>query len=664
MGVLFVYILKAAVCLAIFYLFYRLLLSRETFHRFNRIAVLSILVISLLIPFCEVKVTEQNEVHQTVLSLEQLLLLADMMEEVPVLETQSEKTLWVHVILYIYLVGILFFTCRNLYSLIRLGFLLKSGKREKLENGIILVIHDKNDLSPFSWMRYVVISRKDLEENGKEILIHELAHIRKRHSIDLLIADVCIFFQWFNPAAWLLKQELQNIHEYEADETVIKEGIDAKQYQLLLIKKAVGTRLYSMANSFNHSKLKKRITMMLKEKSSPWARLKYLYVLPLAAIAVSAFARPEISNELNEISKVKVNDLTAIVEANEVENRITQSVQPKNDTTEWYVESAEEVQQSRRNQEPDVIHSSLNVKIRSVNTEKEEGEKERLNALSYEDETNSIVLAMVVPKDKQEGEMTVSAETMSFSFSAAQDSAKVPSPNISFNKEPLFFINGKEVDYSIMSALDPNSIESIDVLKDETSTRIYGERGKNGVVNITLKSAKDKPNITIDPLSKGNFIEGTKSHIEGKPIVLLDGKEVDAIDSIDPLMIKSVNVLKDITGANEEEIKLFMQYGEKAKDGFILIKSKKPDDNTGIQLLGVQRTKGILVDGLVTDESGKPIVGAIVQVSGTTVGTVTNMDGKFQIMAANNATLTVSYIDMESSTVKVAPNVTVKLKAE
>ena len=134
--------------------------------------------------------------------------------------------------------------------------LICSGRREKQERGITLVVHDRA-VAPFSWMKYIVISRKDLEENGREILIHETAHIRNRHSIDLLIADVCIFFQWFNPGAWLLKQELQNIHEYEADETVINEGVNAKEYQLLLIKKAVGTRLYSMANSFNHSKLKK-----------------------------------------------------------------------------------------------------------------------------------------------------------------------------------------------------------------------------------------------------------------------------------------------------------------------------------------------------------------------------------------------------------------------
>ena len=213
----------------------------------------------------------------------------------------------------------MFFLIRTVWSLFRMLHLIRDSRIVSRENGITIIAHRKN-IAPFSWMKFVLISETDLLENGTEILVHEVAHIRKRHSIDLLVADICIFFQWFNPASWLLKQELQNIHEYETDECVINQGIDAKKYQLLLIKKAVGTRLYSMANSFNHSSLKKRITMMLKEKSSPWARLKYLYVLPLAAIAITAFARPEVSTELDEISAVKVNDLTAIVKAEEVKS--------------------------------------------------------------------------------------------------------------------------------------------------------------------------------------------------------------------------------------------------------------------------------------------------------------------------------------------------------
>ena len=327
MGIFFVYILKSSVCLVVFYLFYRLLLSRETFHRFNRVALLSILLLSCLLPLVEVTVEEQTEVHQTMMTLEQWLMLADMMNTADATDLQVEEVTvtWIQVALLVYLAGILLFALRNGYSLLKLGGLLKFGRKENLSKYIdegekvTLIVHDR-DIAPFSWMKYIVISKKDLDENGREILIHELAHIQNRHSWDLLVADICIFFQWFNPASWLLKQELQNIHEYEADETVIEKGVDAKQYQLLLIKKAVGTRLYSMANSFNHSSLKKRITMMLKEKSSPWARLKYLYVLPLAAIAITAFARSEVSTELDEISAVKVNDLTAIVKAEEVKS--------------------------------------------------------------------------------------------------------------------------------------------------------------------------------------------------------------------------------------------------------------------------------------------------------------------------------------------------------
>ena len=318
MGAFFVYILKSSVCLAVFYLFYRLLLSKETFHRFNRFALLGILLLSCMVPFMKMTVKEPTEMHQQFLTLEEFLSTVSPVEEVGNAMLVPDFT-WREMLLLVYLSGMVFFFIRTLWALFRMLHLIRDSRIVSRENGITIIAHQKN-IAPFSWMKFVVLSETDLLENGAEILTHEVAHIRKHHSVDLLVADICIFFQWFNPASWLLKQELQNIHEYEADACVINQGIDAKRYQLLLIKKAVGTRLYSMANSFNHSSLKKRITMMLKEKSSPWARLKYLYVLPLAAIAITAFARPEVSTELDEISAVKVNDLTAIVKAEEVKS--------------------------------------------------------------------------------------------------------------------------------------------------------------------------------------------------------------------------------------------------------------------------------------------------------------------------------------------------------
>ena len=318
MGLFLVYIIKSAFCLALFYLFYRLLLSRETFHRFNRFALLSLLLLSCLIPLCEITLGQPAVMENPLLTMEDLLLMA---EPVTVVKTAGEEAThfpWREGILLLYVIGIIFFFIRNIWSLACMLRLMMKGYSYK-EEGITIIVH-RRKIAPFSWMKFIVISEDDLKENGTEILTHEKAHVKNLHSWDLLVAEICILFQWFNPAAWLLKQELQTIHEYEADESVIKQGIDAKKYQLLLIKKAVGARLYSIANSFNHSSLKKRITMMLKEKSSVWAKLKYLYVLPLAAVTVAAFARPEVSNELEEISAVKVSDLTEMVKTGEVKN--------------------------------------------------------------------------------------------------------------------------------------------------------------------------------------------------------------------------------------------------------------------------------------------------------------------------------------------------------
>ena len=317
MGTFLVYILKSAVCLVAFYLFYKVLLSRETFYRFNRFALLSLMAFSAVLPL--VQITLKSEVGQTIVSVE------DWLVEVVSVEEAAPVLTWPQALVLIYLIGVLFFVLRQAYSVVRLLQLLRKGKRVDAglylsdAEGIHLIAVDER-LAPFSWMNYIVVSENDLHEDVREILLHECAHIRHRHSWDLLVAEVCIFLQWFNPAAWLLKQELQTIHEYEADDCVLREGIDARHYQLLLIKKAVGTRLYSMANNLNHSNLKKRITMMMKRKSNPWARLKYAYVLPLAAIAVAAFARPEVQNASSEISAVKVNDLVGNLVTNLEEN--------------------------------------------------------------------------------------------------------------------------------------------------------------------------------------------------------------------------------------------------------------------------------------------------------------------------------------------------------
>ena len=692
MGILFVYILKSSFCLAVFYLFYRLLLSRETFHRFNRIALLGILLLSCLLPFVEVSVRRPVEMYQTMMTWEQWLLLTDLVgTETHAVQVQENVLTWIQGLLLVYLFGILFFMLRNIYSLFGLWVLLKSGRREKVSDYVVtvvkavLIVHER-DISPFSWMRYIVISQKDLHENGREILTHELAHIRNRHSWDLFAADICIFFQWFNPAAWLLKQELQNIHEYEADETVINEGVDARQYQLLLIKKAVGTRLYSMANSFNHSKLKKRITMMLKEKSSPWARLKYLYVLPVAAIAVTAFARPEVSNKVEEISSVKVNDLAAIVET-----KMTESVGDTMKPADVKYVPTEVRKQLKGTPVFEVVEempefpgggmsalmSYLKDNMRYPASAKEKGTQGRVTVQFVVDKDGSIKepkLLRSVDKDmdaealrlisnmpkwkpgRQKGQPVAVKYTVPVMFSLDDDKLeKTSSANgitvegyAGNGKEPLYIVDGKEVTPSVMSALDPNKIERVTVLKDKSATELYGEKGKNGVLLITLKQGTPGIVIRRDKEVTENAKVQHNGSLDLTKTIYIDGEKVD-------LGTKTIDDL--IPAENIESIEVKKEAGGKGEI-YIATKKTKAVEKTSVQ-------GNMKVEGKVVDEQGEPIIGAAVLIEGTTTGSVTDVNGNFVLsVPSKDAVLVASYIGMATGKVKARPKLTITLKNE
>ena len=594
MGTFLVYILKSAACLAVFYLFYKLLMSRDTFHRFNRFALLGLLVLSSLLPLVEASVNSPAAVQETMLTLEQLLLLADIQPEGESMAaaTPSATVLWLRAALLVYLTGIVFFIIRNLCSLARLGRLIRQGKREALdsylpdrkEKNVRLVVHD-HDIAPFSWMHWIVIARKDLEENGREILIHELAHIRNRHSWDLLLADLCIFVQWFNPAAWLQKQELQNIHEYEADETVLREGVNARNYQMLLIKKAVGTRLYSMANSFNHSSLKKRITMMLKEKSNPWARAKYLYILPLAALAVTAFARPEVSAVADEISAVKV-----------IAPAVHDSIQPN-------VQPAVAAPSSALDQMPEfpggmeALNTYLRNNIRYPQEAQKAGIQGRVIIQFIVSKDGSITDAEVVesvdpqldaeglrliknmPRWKpgmRKGQAIRVKQTLPIRFAFTKTSDKPENSNSiflkngSYNsslKDVILLVNGQEVSPEIFRAIDPQRIQSVTVLKDQASLAKYTtDKSKTGIIQVKLKKEEQASDINIPTI---RFDSQTS-----KALVIIDGKAADAtaVQTLSPSQIKSIKVLK-----GQQAVDLF---GEAAKNGAICVSTRSAESET------------------------------------------------------------------------------------
>lgn len=313
MGTFFAYILKSALYVTAYYLFYRLLLSRDTFHRFNRWALLGMLTLSIALPLLQfsAQVAQPSAQGDVTVGLPTAaMVLAD-----------DTATPW-HIqllqwVLLIYVVGMVCFALRAAVCYISLARVLSKGERTRLNrygieghDDVCLIVH-REQMSPFSWMHYMVVSEQDMQFNGPAIVAHELGHIRHRHTLDLLFTEVCTILQWFNPAIWLMRRELQTIHEYQADEAALDSGLDARQYQLLLIAKATGARLQSITCSLHQSSIKKRITMMLKKKSNPWAKAKWLFAIPVAITGIALFTTPEATAVSKQVSDCKVSEFFA-----------------------------------------------------------------------------------------------------------------------------------------------------------------------------------------------------------------------------------------------------------------------------------------------------------------------------------------------------------------
>lgn len=284
MEALLTYTWRVAACLAVAWLFFRLLLGRETFCHLNRLVVLALLVLSFLLPLCVITVRREVPIPYEV------WVHATEVRSAAAPVSAAAPFPWAALLGGLYLAGVLAAACRMAWSLAAVVRVIRHGRRERLADGVVLV-RSPQPVTPFSWGRYVVLAETEPAEEVATILLHERAHVRLHHTWDLLFADLAGCLQWFNPAVWLLRRELCAIHEYEADRAVLEAGTDARAYQLLLVRRAVGTQAFVAANNFNHSKLQNRIAMMLKKRSSRWAAARALLILPLTAVALGAFAR-------------------------------------------------------------------------------------------------------------------------------------------------------------------------------------------------------------------------------------------------------------------------------------------------------------------------------------------------------------------------------------
>ena len=283
MGEFLVWLLVSSLTMLVLYGVYAVLLSRLRQPAFNRAVLLTIYALSFLsLPL--------YGLFDRPTSAGEPIRVAGVYSA-PVSDLLMMKT-WLHIIFWIYVAGVAVMLIRRIYGQLAMMNIIVKGEHIR-KSGYTLVIDNASTVSPFSWRKYIVMSRKDLDSDADIIIVHELSHLKSLHWIDLIIADFALIIQWFNPVAWMMRDELKDIHEFQADANVISSGYDLKSYQLMLIGKVVGQKIYYVGNNLNHGKLKRRVSMMISRPAGLLTRLRAVLLIPaFFALAVCANSQP------------------------------------------------------------------------------------------------------------------------------------------------------------------------------------------------------------------------------------------------------------------------------------------------------------------------------------------------------------------------------------
>ncbi len=300
MGALFAYSIGVSIPLILMWSIYKTLLAHITFHRFNRMILLSIYVIALfVIPFLQIIPFLAPDDADAIISVKNITATIASEQHV---STEATRFSILTFLLDIYIIGAIAILLKLIIAILRTTLLIKNSNHVKHDKYNIIV-HNRSGIVPFSWCRWIFMNQTDYNEHFKLIVAHESAHLSRKHWIDLMIAEIVIIINWFNPIAWLMRSALQDIHEYEADDSVLQEvNVRTKEYQLFLIKKTVGTRFAAIANSLNHSSLKKRITMMNLKKSQSKVRMRALALVPATALALIFVNNSAIASTLSSVA--------------------------------------------------------------------------------------------------------------------------------------------------------------------------------------------------------------------------------------------------------------------------------------------------------------------------------------------------------------------------
>ena len=585
---------KAAIALAVFYMFYRLLLSKETFHRFNRIVLLGTAAISFVLPLCVITLKEVVVVPALTGSSE--TFVGEVAETVAMVPEVSEPV-WPVVLCAVFAIGALAVLAHVAVSVIGIRRMIRSGSRQALESGETLIITE-TDTAPFSWMKYIVISREDYESGYSQILTHEKAHIALRHSWDILFVDMITALQWFNPAIWMLKADLRALHEFEADDAVLRSGANIKEYQYLLIRKAVSKSGYSVANSFNHSTLKARITMMLNKKSSRMSAWKALYVIPLVGISLVATAETKVDYRYEDQQPEAVTDT---LEGKDSKNSLPE---PESEFTKKNLREGRFIVDKENNTFTlhyfDADCKELQVKYTGLDLNKNiymhNGAvvtQDMMMKAAKDDSDAVIIVAYLKGENRVSAAITKTGPYITGTINTIeqQDGFTLKSSihlRTADNKEAdvdmndlVIVVNGERMPEGFdVNTIDPKTITSMEVLKTEKALEEYNT--DKGVIVITTDPSKanDKkpvPDIYIDG-KKATSEEvaalpaNPKGYIEPDGTVQLITEEKSA-EKKEPVPFQHLGQQPTFNGGNANEFSKWvaanMKYPEKCRQSKI-----------------------------------------------------------------------------------------------
>lgn len=513
------YIGKSALAAGAFYLVYLLLFQNQKQFKFNRIYLTVSLALSFIIPlitFTKIQFVEPISTS-TFDNSSFLTYLAEAVGET------SFVFQWFHYLIGIYILGIAGFLFHLLLGHIKALSIIKYSRTKELYKTVVNIT--PKDVHPFSFFNRIVLSENTLKNPSLEIIVsHENIHVKEKHTLDILFAEILFLFQWFNPFAWLIKDAIKNNLEYKTDHQIAK-TYNPQSYQLAMVEMADKEGIAPFLTALNGYQLKNRIIMMKKKTVNKYAFLKQLVVLPLLAILIMGLANREVKTVQTE---------------KKTEHSITGKV---------------------TNEKGDPIPgASVIIKGKATGTITDLDGNYKLQS---ENKIESLVFVM---KDYKKQEITLDENSLQVNVLLKMDDL----PKLKKGKKkPLIIIDGI-IFKGEMSEIKSDKIESVTVLKDASATKLYDEKGKNGVILITTKESAEKK--------------------LAKALVIVNGKVYDGdISDISYGDIEKVDVLK-----NESATKL---YGKKAKDGAIIITTKKQlkfgDKTPLIYINGVKSEKDI-----------------------------------------------------------------------